>query len=66
MSAFLTSSEVCKLLEVSLNVLNRLEKKGLLKPKSKLSTNGKRFYSADDVDKYAESIANNKGDGGKR
>lgn len=65
MSAFLTSSEVCKLLEVSLNVLNRLEKKGLLKPKSKLSTNGKRFYLADDVDKYAESIVNNKGDGEK-
>lgn len=66
MGAFLTSSEVCKLLEINLNVLNRLEKKGLLKPKSKLSTNGKRFYSADDVKKYAESIANNKGDGGEK
>lgn len=65
MSAFLTSSEICKLLDVNLNVLNRLEKKGLLIPKCKLSTNGKRFYSADDVNKYAESIANNKGDGEK-
>lgn len=66
MGAFLTSSEVCKLLEINLNVLNRLEKKGLLKPKSKLSTNGKRFYLAADVNKYAESIVNNKGDGGEK
>lgn len=53
---FLSSLDICRLLEIDLSVLNRLEKEGILLPKYKLPLNGKRLYAKKDVDEYLRSI----------
>ena len=55
-STFLSSLEICRLLQIDLSVLNRLEKEGILLPKRKLPLNGKRLYAKEDVDEYLRSI----------
>lgn len=56
---FMTSSEVCKYLDISTSVLNGLEKTGELKPQRKLPTSHKRLYLKEDVDKFLKSITTN-------
>lgn len=56
---FMTSSEICKFFEFDISVLNRLGRRGLLTPKRKLPTSGKRLYAVEEVNEYAESIVNN-------
>lgn len=56
---FMTSTEVCKYLDCSVSVLDRLERKGLLKPVRKLPTNKRRLYLQEDVDAYFDSIKSN-------
>lgn len=53
---FMTSLEICRLLQIDISVLNRLEKEGILLPKHKLPLNGKRLYAKKDVDVYLRSI----------
>lgn len=53
---FMTSTEVCQYLGCSVAVLNRLDKKNILKPIRRLPFNGKRLYSQNDIDRYLESI----------
>jgi len=55
-SSFLSSLEVCELLQVDLSVLNRLEKEGILLPKRRLPYNGKRLYEKREVEEYLKSI----------
>lgn len=55
---FLSSLEVCSLLQINVSVLDRLEKEGILLPKRKLPLNGKRLYDKKDVKAYLRSIQN--------
>lgn len=53
---FMTSTEVCNYMNCSVAVLNRLDKKNILKPARRLPLNRRRLYSQKDVDDYLESV----------
>ncbi len=54
---FVTSKDICRRGGFSMSKLNGLEKKGVLKPVRKLTTNNRRLYLKKDVDAYFESLA---------
>ncbi|MCM1237210.1 MAG: hypothetical protein NC489_44650 [Ruminococcus flavefaciens] len=53
---YMTSLEVCRLLQIDISVLNRLEKEAILLPKRKLPYNGKRLYDKKDVIEYFQNV----------
>lgn len=55
-SSYMTSTEVCRYMNCSVTVLNRLEREGLLKPRRQLPLNRKRLYVKKDVDAYLNSL----------
>lgn len=56
---YMTSTDVCRYMNVSMNVVNKLERDGHLKPKRKLQTNHRRYYLREDVIKFCESLSTN-------
>ena len=56
---FMTSKEVCRYCNISISVLNKLERDGNLKPNRKLPINHRRLYTKEDVDKFLDSISTN-------
>ena len=53
---FMTSRDVCRYVQISMSMLNGLEKSGALVPRRKLPTNNRRLYSKKDVDVFLDSI----------
>jgi DNA-binding transcriptional MerR regulator len=54
---YMSSTEVCRYLQFSSSVLNKLDKNGTLKPKRRLPSNNKRLYAKEDVDNFLNSIS---------
>lgn len=53
---FMTSREVCQYIQISMGMLNSLDKSGHLRPRRKLPTNNRRLYSKEDVDAFLDKI----------
>lgn len=53
---FVTPSEVCDYLSISVTLLNSLEKSGHLVPARKLPLSNKRLYRAEDVMKFKNLV----------
>lgn len=60
---YMTGHEACGCMEISIGLLNRLDKEGLLKTARRFMESGKRLYLFSDVNAYIESIMQNNSEG---